>query len=400
MKHTKILSSVCLILTITSIAMGGSIFASRGLGLPYTAPNARSLGLGGVQLSNYDTQNISSMNPATMSAIEMTSLSIQYIHDVIKSKDAVSQETSDYGNLQGFDFIIPFGKEVSMALSLRPLTRTDYYLNFEVEQSSAVTYLKTIKSSGGLNAASMSASWGLHSMFKLGMTGHYYFGKFSEGWAVTYNNSGFTSTKDEFTTRSFGWGYTLGAIVLPLPHLSIGATLTPHSTLDTKTDLSSTFNDSLLSKEGSFTYPASWGLGISYRITDLGMVGLDIKSQSWGDLKINERKKTDIKNTLGYCLGFEIRRSDNPYASYMRRMAYRAGLFYTSLPMLDNAGDSIVESGFSVGLGLPLMMNKAYIDFAFMMGKRGSIDKNDLEENIYRFSLNISGTEKWFQRRY
>ena len=399
MKYIKILS-VSLILTISSIAMGGSIFASRGLGMPYTAPNARSLGMGGVQLSNYDTQNISSMNPATMSAVEMTSLSIQYIHDVTTSQDNISKVTTDYGNLQGFDFIVPFGKEISMGLSLRPLTRTDYYLNFEVEQSSNVSYIKTIKSSGGLNAASMSASWGLHPMLKLGITTHYYFGKFSEDWTVTYDNSGFTSTKDEFMTRSSGLGYTLGAIVLPLPHLSVGVTLTPQSTLDTETDLSSTFNDSLLSKDGSFTYPTSWGLGVSYNITDLGMIGFDIKSQSWGNLEINKIKKDDVKNTLGYCLGFEMRRSDNPYASYIRRMAYRAGLFYTPLPMLDNQGDSIVESGFSVGLGLPLMMNKAYIDFSFAMGKRGSISKNDLEENIYRFSLNISGTEKWFQRRY
>lgn len=376
-----------------------SIFASKGLGLPYQFPTTRAMGLGGTILAFNDAINSSDINPATLSSIQFTNLSIQYIHELNTAKDADYTHTTDYGNLHSFNFNIPTGENISVGASIRPLTRTDYYLDLEITDT-GLNYSKTIKSSGGLNRASLSIAWGLHPKVQLGLSGHYFFGTFTENWSVKYGRSGFTDSQDEYVTGCNGFGTTLGLLFKPLENLTIGAVYSPAAKLSTETQLESTFNDTLTSTEGNISYPASWGLGFAYSFVGIGHLGLDITSQAWDNLKINDKTSTDVNATLSYAAGFEFLKSENPYASYLRRTAYRIGSFRTALPMRDKNGDAIIESGLSMGLGLPMLMNRARIDLSFAISKRGKISASDLEETIYRFSVEVIGTEKWFQRRY
>ena len=378
---------------------GGSILSSKGVGLPFFHPNTRSMGMGGLSIAISDPFVISRINPAGLYMNQTTQLSLQYYFENNDYQDINGSASSNYSNFDGFTFAIPFGSGLNAAFGLAPFSRMDYQLSYpnSIETES---YTKSVEGSGGLNTFSFSLCWALRSNLSLGLSGHYFFGKFKERWDVDYDDPGFISSKDEFTTKNWGFGLTTGFIYRPFRALTIGAIYTPEINLDNKTTISYIYLTEDKPDQGSILLPASWGVGTTFQIIRGVLLGIEYYERNWSRLTINDTRIQGTRDVNRLSVGGEILPNRNPEASFFKRLAFRLGFTTQPYLSLDPNQNSITEQWVTMGIGIPLYMNAAQIDIALSYGKRGSLDSNNLSENMFRISLSLTGGEKWFIRRY
>ena len=377
---------------------GGTVLSSRGTGAPFSFSNARSMGMGGIAIALTDPLSPSRTNPAGLHRIKTAHLSLHYFYEKNTYRDEQDESVSQYSNFDGFTFVLPFGSGIGAALGLAPLTRMDYNLTFQ-ESLSGESYTKSVEGNGGVNTFTLSLFFTIKSNLALGLSGHYYFGKMEEKWQVSYDGTGFLSTSDLFSTTTHGYGFTAGIYYRPVASLSLGAICTPPVDVDTQTKTFYAFN--LTQSEdhaGSLRLPLSWGVGTTYHINETALVGIDFFYQDWTRLTINDQEIQQTRKTYHIALGGEVTPSSDAFGSIIKRTAYRLGVAYQPYFSLDPDGNTIHEGWVTLGLGMPFYQNRARVDVALGIGKRGSLTSNGLSENLLRLTLAVSGGERWFVR--
>jgi hypothetical protein len=388
---------IILIIGISSgrYSYSGTILSSEGVGTPFSLSDARTMGMGGIDIANDDPYSIPLANPAGLRFLNATRLSIHYLYENNHYKDRSYSAVSRYSNFDGFRFAMPLGKGLQIAMGLNPLTNVDYQLSFPKDLSGTL-YTKSVEGSGGLNRFSCSVCWGILPNFAFGFTGNFIFGKINEIWEINFQESDFSSTYNLFSTHYSGYNLNSGIIFGPFHSLILGAVFSPEFALDTETNIYS-IPDSLNHK-GSFSLPASWGIGATWSLSRSTLIGIDFYKQNWKDLKIDNPYEAGTQNTVRISVGGEFVSSRNPSDSYFKRIPCRMGFTYQPYHRLDPDGNSIIELSGSVGFGFPMLMNASQIDIALCYGKRGSLNANGLTENLFRIKLSMSGAEKWFKR--
>ena len=67
-----------------------------------------------------------------------------------------------------------------------------------------------------------------------------------------------------------------------------------------------------------------------------------------------------------------------------RQWAYRVG------------GNAIEENTVSVGTGFPFRRKLGVLDLALSYSKVGDLEKNGLEDSVWRMTVSVAGLEKWW----
>ena len=397
MKYAICSLLIVILLQLTAPAFGGSVFSSRGFGQPALLANARSLGMGGVAIALSGPLTISRLNPAGLSGIRTTALTLQYLFENNRYEDGSGSNISSYSNIDGFHFVLPLGRGAGLAAGLTPLTRIDYYLTFD-EQLGGEPYTKSVEGSGGLNTFTFSAFWAVRPFLALGLSGHYVFGKMVESWEIDYENSAFYQSTDTYSTKNWGYGFTAGLLIKPLASLQIGAVYSTDYHIDNRTDIYYVFTTDNKQLNGSLLYPSSWGIGLTYQVPDLVLIGGDFQYYMWNHLQINGNDPGYTDNQIRIAAGAEFFHSRQREAPYIKRLAYRVGFSYQPYFALDASGQTVNEYWGTLGFGFPLISNTR-LDIALGYGIRGSVDMHQLRDNLFRVSASITGGERWFVRK-
>ncbi len=397
MKRTiALLAGIITALCIPS-ARGGSVFSSRGLGQPSLFPDARSMGMGGVCIAGSGPLSISRINPAGLSRLTSTTLSLHYFFESNRYSDETASNTSIYSNFDGFHFVLPFAHGVGFSAGLAPLTRMDYYLSFR-ESLSGEPYTKSVEGSGGLNTFTFSLFWAIRPWIAIGFSGHYVFGKIVEEWTVDYDDDAFYRAYDMFSTKNWGYGFTGGILVRPVSSLEIGAVYSPDYQIDNRTDVYQSFATKSVRSQGSIRFPGSWGVGSSWKASKILLLAADFQYYEWQRLKINGISPSSMQNSFRAAAGAEFFSLRLPEVPYIQRMAYRVGFAYLPYCCLDAMGKTIGEYWLALGFGFPLVSD-TMLDLAFQMARRGSVEAHHLEDTLFRIEVSITGAEKWYGRQ-
>jgi len=360
-------TNLLVLITIYQCGYSGSVLSSRLIGSPFLLPNTRSMSMGGLAIANPDSTCINTINPADLSYIKNSILSLHYLYEYNHYQDQEAWSSSDYSNFNGFGFHIGLGHAWGIGIGLSPLTRIDYHL--EIENSVAdAAYIQSLEGRGGLNRFSFSLSWRPYSNLSLGLSGHYLFGEMQEASQINFLNADFNPTQDS------------------------------SSTLDTRSELTTTFNNT--ENKGSIVFPDSWGFGLTWLIQRKGQIGIEIEQKDWSKLRINNLPIAGARESLRFGLGGQLQISQHPQAPYRQRIAYRIGLSHLPYASSDVNGKRIDEIWGTFGLGFPVFNNNAQIDIAIGIGKRGAVKSNGISENLFRLLITLSGGEKWFIRHY
>ena len=398
MKRQRLITLV-LILFPLALGWAGSILSSYGPGLYYRFASARTMGMGGANIAFNDPFSVSRFNPAANVRLSYTTLMLQFVYEGTNTSDGEAKANTGYANLDGFTFAVPIRRNTSFQFSLQPWTRMNYHLAFE-NTLEGNEYTKRIQGEGGINSLEAGLAWAPIPSVSLGLTVHYLFGRLKETWRVDYSGSDFEDTADTYSTKNNGFAFTWGLLVHPTQRLSLGAVYTTKGQLDNTTHYYTTFNTTGQSVDGELTMPSNLGFGAQYLLTKTFRIVGDYEIQKWSDFDITYRKKLATADVKRFAFGFEYLPSTEPMARFFKKVTYRAG--FTTQPFFgyDLERDSIRETWFTLGAGIPFYMNASQIDIGLGIGRRGSLDKNGLKENLIRLTLSWTGGERWFLRRY
>ena len=157
----------------------------------------------------------------------------------------------------------------------------------------------------------------------------------------------------------------------------------------------------------SIVLPSTFRAGISLdkmptqsELSGLWTLGLDVSYTKWSQFS-DQLTEVPYQDNYKVALGGEI----TPHVastSYLKRMTYRAGVFYGSAPYKIN-GTSFSDVGITFGLTMPVGIFTVSnppknINLGVTLGQRGTTDNNLIKEKYALVSLSFNFNSRWFQR--
>ena len=143
--------------------------------------------------------------------------------------------------------------------------------------------------------------------------------------------------------------------------------------------------------------PQSAGGGVSYTFKDKLTVAADVTWNNWAKYKFFGQGDS-LQNSFTASLGVQF--CPDPLSNkFFKKMNFRLGARYSSGELLLHA-KPIDEFGVCLGVGIPLSTFNTHssVNLVFEYGKLGTLVNDLVRQNYFRFTLNFTLQEKWYQR--
>jgi hypothetical protein len=141
-------------------------------------------------------------------------------------------------------------------------------------------------------------------------------------------------------------------------------------------------------KSLAFQMPETFGAGVTYRKYNEYTVGMDATYQRWAGAKYFG--KTDsLTNRLKLNIGGE----------YVHKLRYRAGAYYSGSYFETNNGGGYNEYGVSLGVGVPMLDRRSYLNFAVAGEMLRPKVQGMINEYYVKFTISYTFNELWFRKR-
>jgi hypothetical protein len=299
---------------------------------------ARAFGMGGAFLARADDATAASWNPAGLSYLRRTEVSVVGAHNdflqIIPKLNEVptSQDVDTRDQLQGSvaDFIggvypLRIGERTGAiqisyqrSFSFTGSRKSEGPVGVKGFTSDGALVLPTeftVKGSGGFDTVSLSSGFELHPRLRLGVSVNRWINGFSQTVDRPDAQTGGYRRIDS-TWDISGTNFNLGAIFIPTPKLNLGAVLkTPFradvhltkvredqgSKPDPETGKRPLADSNYGSSENvSIRFPRVYGVGASYRATNTITISADFTRTAWSESTIDgffslaRRPRTDI----------------------------------------------------------------------------------------------------------
>jgi long-subunit fatty acid transport protein len=371
-------------------------------------------GMGGIGYGLRNSQLINPLNPASYSAVD----SMTFMFDLgLKGQvgwfeDNLNKATKYNAGLEYVALQFPLAKGLGMGIGFEPLSYVGYqYLDTtNMEMFNEIAF-SNYSGKGGFNKLYGTLSYRLLDRLSLGVNVGYLFGDVIHSCSASFNSTGSLTnayrTYKNDTIRSNNLTYEFGLqYIQPVSknaEIIIGAVYTP------KTRLGATVNTAVVSvtsagqitgepnywssNDSVFQLPETYALGISYHKFNKWTVGADFQYQRWADAKYYD--KTDE---------FSNRMKINVGAEFVHKLRYRAGAYYTDsyVKNINNASHipgGYKEYGASLGLGIPMVDKRSFINMAFEYSLIRPDVKTMIDEQYFKFSVSYTFNELWFFKR-
>ncbi len=438
-------------------------YSRYGLGFVYDNNTAQSAQMGGLGAAFRSGETVNYLNPASYSALQLTTFDGGFSGNFGKLKTNKIKEKQNSFSLNYLSLFFPVNKYWTTGLAMLPFSAKDYlisqYQSFDTSNAVKFEY----EGSGTL----YNMSWGngfKYKGFSVGFNLGYLFGKVNNNtFAYPMDKSGvfdntayttwtFTNTKVSSFIWNAGGQYSLDIkskkdtsktynIVFGLsgsapikfgkgtytdkgiytfrsgyqtyrtPDAGLNDFIEEYikprtSTASILDTLSENFN-----QRSDIRIPATLQFGIVASRGIKWRAGFDFKFQPWSKYKgYEDNAASRLSNSWRIGFGGEFLPNDKNFSKFFTRIKYRAGFNYTRTNVTIN-NQSINEFGMNFGLGIPLiittsseegMLQKVYV-YAFNVGLeagiRGTTKSNLVQENFVRLRFGITLNDRWFVKR-
>lgn len=408
-----------------------SPYSRIGLGSFQSSEVLSSQSLGGLSAIYHDRNNLNPMNPASFAFLGATSfdIGISAKNYTIKSKtDQVNNWSGALDNINlGISLVNDYNRELEgrksdwrfgMGLGLSPYTKVGYDVESTTTKDDLTVNYKFTGEGGSYqinwsNAAKYkNLAFGANLGFLLGKVSETQYNQFSDTIFHYYNNEYITDYSYKGTNLKLGviWDYYFKDNTKDNgkrgDFLTIGGYIQPG--FDLKTTVNEQINrisnvyyskDSIFyADEALYTskHPMLYALGLGYSFEGLYRVGLNYEGANWSDFNRGFRQdKMGTANKIS--LGYEKLPNLKAYDSYWKKMAFRAGAFYSKDPRYVN-DEQIRRFGITIGGGFPVIIPRqdiSFINLGLEIGKDGV--SSDLDQTYVKISMSFSLTDKsWF----
>lgn len=405
-RRTWTLLAVLVFTASAAAAFGQTPFALRNVGQKVDSEDARMLGRGGWGMAVRDSVNPGFKNPAGLSALRHVTISLSGYGVSNTSTDGTGERTVTRVMAPDFRLAVPVLKGrmavtagFEMDRSFRYVTYREFedyargdtlqgyeqFLRrgtlFSVPMGLAVEPVEGLSLGGSVNLVRGSVSESLY-----------------ENFTSPTNSSGdpfyqnvVQVQKDTYLGTSTTWS----ALYSWNERVRMGALWTPAYDVDVERDR--TLADLVTHWTDAWTMrmPDEYQAGLQARLTGRWWVGGDWQLQKFSEFEgpaewLDDGMEDETSWSVGAerMIAYERHGGMNNWPLRLgmgqRRWAYRVG------------GEPVDETTFSVGTGFPFRGRLGVLDVALSYSRIGDLEKNGLEDSVWRMAVSVKGLERWW----
>ncbi len=365
-----------------------------------------SSAMGGIGYGVRSNLQINPKNPASYTAVD----SLTFMFDlgvsgrVTEFNSGSNQQYKSTGSFDYIAFQLPVLKWLATSVGLIPFSSVGYDYSFSDTVAFNGDELPTTQSfsgTGGISQLYGGLSANVFDRFAVGANARYLFGTLSNTRLIEFpDNSSYleSEAQSNLYVSSFVFDFVF-QYTQPIGQdiLVLGGTYTMKTPMNIRCEEKITTNDTITDNtDYKFDYPQTIGVGFTYKVGKKLTFGADYSLQKFADTRFYGVK--DSLEDKSICnLGLEYL-PNVMSRSYFNNVRYRLGA------NLSNSYNKINESSYdelavTLGLGFPLRNTRTMLNVLFEYGKRGTVEKNLMQEDYFKVGLNISINENWFFKR-
>jgi long-subunit fatty acid transport protein len=411
----KLIFSFSLLISIASFAQEGtaSPYSFYGIGDVRFKGAVDSRSMAGISVFP-DSIHLNLQNPAQLASLKMMTFGVggTYTQSTLKTttqKSKTKRTTFDYLTVG-----LPLGK-LGVSFGVAPYSSVGYKIQNVITGNNA--QVSRYSGLGGVNRTFVGLGFYIAKNFSIGADLQYNFGKI-ETTSITYlegiQNGSREINTSNVTGVTFNTGFAYQAKVAKKLFLFTSGTFSPKSNLN----LSNTriIDIVQLQADGSFStvgdpytanvvdativIPQKLSLSAGFGLPKKWSVASEITFQNTSEMsnRFNDITNAVYENSTRYAIGGYFIPKYNSFTSYWDKVTYRAGFRHENLGLVIN-NQSITDTAFTFGLGLPLGGTFSNVNLGFELGKKGTASYNLVQENYGSISIGLVFNDKWFIRR-
>lgn len=425
-----LLLAVFLIIGVSVSAQEGaygaySPYSIFGLGELEKEGSAYNKSMGGTGIATRNRRFINYTNPAAVTARDtlafMADFGLEQKNTLYRQGDLTSANNTF--NIHNFVMTFPIYRSSAFMVGLAPFSDVGYDFSSVEERQDIIGNTGNIsydsRGTGSVYQLFVGAGVTFWKRLSLGAEYLYYFGNIDRITRMDYLNTSYRSvrTGNELAIRGstgkFGLQYEqkLGGNV----SMIVGATYRMSAKMDGYSTnyryaTQSSVVDTLTHRVdtlayGNLCFGDEIGVGISVKGGDKWHAEFNYLRSGWdksgmdnspgfsaiGDLKFS------TTTSQSYRLGFEFVPNRNDIRYYMKRCAYRAGVYYDqAYYKLD--GNNINSMGITLGMTLPVFRWYNGLTIGLDMGQKASTRHGMVRERYAKIAVGFNIHDIWFQK--
>ncbi len=391
-----------------SLQAGGPIYSRYGLGDLYYFGGSRAFAMGGAGVAFFGDGFINRLNPAGIAGITSTRFSGTFEFTNYNSTDPSGSSRYARGDFGGLSVTIPISKEygVSLVGGMNPYSTVNYAVS-KNDAPQGISALEEFYGSGGITRLDFGSSVGLTNHIHLGVKLNHLVGTIRNTSTMTFSDNTYSNNELTLSDHYSGFLYTIGGTIEGLgglvdapfaKSLVLGFVVETPASIDVREQrfvLAASQYDTLSTQIGTADIPLFLAVGATYTFADRYVLAAQLSTQDWSAAKSLGVHPIGLRNSFRVGGGFEIHPKKDA-DSYVGHIIYRAGAYYNSSYLeLNNQG---INSAFvTAGVGLPIG-TQSLLNVGVQYGVNGTTTAGLQQDNIFRLTVSISGSELWFIR--
>ena len=423
--------SVFLIVGVSMHAQDGtygaySPYSIYGIGDISKEGTAFNKSMGGVGLATRNRRFINYLNPAAITARDtlsfMADFGLEQSNKVYKQGDIRSAHNTF--NIYNFVMSFPIYKSSAFMVGITPYSDMGYdFSSYETDpqiigQTGNISY--DSYGTGSVYQLFAGAGVTFWKRLSIGAEAIYYFGNLDKVTQMNYSSSSYRSLNSgndlmvRGTTGKFGLQYEqkLGGDV----SMIIGATYKLSTSMKgnslsyryaTQDGILDTLkhNDTDLHK-AALKFADEIGVGISVKGGEKWTAEFNYLRSDWrncgfdsvdGFSVVSDTETFTSTVSQSFRAGFEIVPNRNDIRYYLRKCAYRAGVYYDQSYYKLN-GNNVNSMGLTLGVTLPVFRLYNGLTLGVDLGQRSSTRNNMIRERYATFMIGFNIHDIWFQK--
>ncbi|WP_207426462.1 hypothetical protein [Pedobacter sp. SYSU D00535] len=419
----NILLFCCLVASTATFAQSttSSPYSQFGLGILNGPSLPQNRALGGVSagLRRPGTySNINLGNPASYSAIELTTFDIGLYSGLANLSKGNVSENNFNASLSHVVFAVPISRQSALSFGLVPYSSLGYRSRVRTElDTNTVDYI--YRGEGGLSKAYLGYGIQIGKHLSIGANASYIFGKLENDQDTEFpEDFSFVNSRTQrsnsigglnsdlgvqyFTNISKNVKLTLGYTTTLSTNLkSTERTVSTRYTTDAQGNESVALDTSFFDERATMKLrlPSMHTVGFALERSNKWFFGVDAYMGNWKDYAIGGVNQ-GLQNSSGIAVGWQITPDVNSVSNYFALVDYRLGFRYDKT-YINIANQDINQAALTLGFGFPLPSNRTTfykINFAAELGNRGTLEQNLVRERFVNFHLGFTINDRWFQR--
>ena len=425
------LLSVFLIISICVSAQEGtygaySPYSIYGIGDISKQGTAFNKGMGGTGIATRNRRFINYLNPAAITARDtlsfMADFGLSQSNNIYRQGDLKSAHNTF--NIYNFVMSFPIYRSSAFMVGITPFSEVGYdFSSVETDpgiigETGNISY--NSYGTGSVYQIFAGAGVTFWKRLSLGAELIYYFGNIDKVTDMKYSNSSFRSINSgsdlmvRGTTGKFGLQYEqkiagdvsmiIGAtyrMATDMKGLSLNYR---YANQDSITD-SLKYDQSELRKAG-LRFADEIGVGISFKGGEKWSAEFNYLRSDWRKSGFDGADGFAVKSdtetfsstvSQSFRAGFEIVPNRNDIRYYLRKCAYRAGVYFDQSYYKLN-GNSVNSMGITLGITLPVFKLYNGLTLGVDLGQKSSTRNNMIRERYAMFVIGFNIHDIWFQK--